>query len=174
MVALGVGAAVIRGYVRRKLDTMRSLSSPVIGLAASAITTEEVFTGEPTIVTRILVAVVRVAQSLVRFCGIDHLFFPFAQLISSSSPPLLSRCGLRVQRGEFEGMPVWTLQPGGPPGKHVVAIHGGAFLLQAMLMSWLDYRSIARDTGATVVVPVYALAPHGTAGTAVPLPRVSV
>ena len=66
-------------------------------------------------------------------------------------------------------MPVWTLQsPGSSSGKTVVAIHGGAFVVQPNIFHWLDYAAMARDTGATVVVPIYPLAPQGTAATVVP------
>ncbi|MET0705190.1 MAG: hypothetical protein ABWY93_36530 [Mycobacterium sp.] len=33
-------------------------------------------------------------------------------------------------------------------------------MLQPNLIQWLDYASMARDTGATVIVPMYALATH--------------
>ena len=49
----------------------------------------------------------------------------------------------------------------------MVAIHGGAYIFEPT-SSWLDYASLARDTGATVIVPIYPLAPQGSAGTVVP------
>ncbi len=74
-----------------------------------------------------------------------------------------------MQRGEFEGMPVWTLQsPGSSSGKTVVAVHGGAFIAHPNIFNWLDYAAMASDTGATVMVPIYPLVPQGTAGTVVP------
>ena len=75
-----------------------------------------------------------------------------------------------MQRSEFEGMPVWTLQsPGSSSEETVVAIHGGAFILQPIIFHWLDYAAMARNTGATVIVPIYPLVPQGgTAGTVVP------
>ncbi len=37
------------------------------------------------------------------------------------------------------------------------------------IFNWLDYAAMARDTGATVIVPIYPLVPQGgTAGTVVP------
>jgi acetyl esterase/lipase len=75
-----------------------------------------------------------------------------------------------VQRSEFEGMPVWTLQsPGSTSDETVVAIHGGAFVAHVNIFNWLNYAAMARDTGATVIVPIYPLVPQGgTAGTVVP------
>jgi triacylglycerol lipase len=73
-----------------------------------------------------------------------------------------------VQRTEYDGMPVYTIQSAKPSEKVVVGIHGGGFILQPTILHWLDYAQMARDTGATVVVPLYPLAPQGTAGTVVP------
>ncbi|HEX2214294.1 MAG TPA: alpha/beta hydrolase fold domain-containing protein, partial [Mycobacterium sp.] len=72
-------------------------------------------------------------------------------------------------RTEFEGMPVWTLQPKNPTDKYVVALHGGAYVAEASLFHWWTYTDMARETGATVVVPLYQLVPDGgTAEVAVP------
>jgi triacylglycerol lipase len=66
-------------------------------------------------------------------------------------------------------MPVWTLQSANPSGKHVVGIHGGGFILQpSIIFHWINYAAMARNTGATVVVPIYPMAPQGTAATVVP------
>ena len=87
----------------------------------------------------------------------------------SDSPPWFTTLGLNVQRSEFEGMPVWTLQsPTSSSGEYVVGLHGGGYVLKPSLLHWLDYADMARDTGATVVVPIYPLAPQGTAVTVVP------
>ena len=46
---------------------------------------------------------------------------------------------------------------------------GGDYVIQpTILFHWLKYAALARDTGATVVVPIYPVAPQGTAGTVVP------
>ena len=58
--------------------------------------------------------------------------------------------------------------PQSSSGKYVVGLHGGGYVLQPNLFHWLDYAAMARDTGATVIVPIYPLAPQGTAGTVVP------
>jgi hypothetical protein len=49
-----------------------------------------------------------------------------------------------------------------------VAIHGGPYVVQTNIFHWLTYAAMVRDTGATVVVPIYPLAPQGTAATLVP------
>lgn len=73
-----------------------------------------------------------------------------------------------MHRSEFGDMPVWTLVPVSPSGKYVVALHGGAYVVEPTIIHWFDYASMARDTGATVVVPLYPLAPKDTASTVVP------
>ena len=50
----------------------------------------------------------------------------------------------------------------------MVGLHGGGYVLKPSIFHWLDYAAMARDTGATVVVPIYPLAPQGTAATVVP------
>ena len=90
-------------------------------------------------------------------------------LISSANPPWFTTLGLNVRRSEFEGMPVWTLEPPNPSGKYVVGIHGGAYVVEPSVFEWIGYASWARDTGATVIMPIYPLAPQGTAGTVVPV-----
>jgi acetyl esterase/lipase len=66
-------------------------------------------------------------------------------------------------------MPVYTLQqPGSTSEEVIVGLHGGAYVGQISLFQWWTYADMARDTGATVVVPVYPLAPEGTAAVVVP------
>ena len=114
-------------------------------------------------------AVFRVLHAVGDFLGVD-LRIPVLRLLSSDSPPWFSTLGLNVQRSEFEGMPVWTLQSRGSTSEEtVVAIHGGAFILQPTIFHWFDYAAMARNTGATVIVPIYPLVPQGgTAATVVP------
>ena len=125
------------------------------------------FTGEPSLVSQAFTAVFRVVDAVGDFLGAD-LTTPIAKAISSDSPPRFTTLGLNVQRSEFEGMPVWSLQSADPSGKDVVAVHGGAGIFQPNIFNWLDYAAIARHTGATVIVPIYPLVPQGTAGTVVP------
>lgn len=72
------------------------------------------------------------------------------------------------------GWPVWTLSPPrrmrapGQARKVVVAVHGGAFTGEILQLQWALYASWARDGDSDVVVPVYPLAPHGTAASVVP------
>jgi len=147
--------------------------TPNAQLNAAAV--EDPWTGEPSIVAQFFIGVQRVlggvgklfgAQSTLSFGAAPNFLGP---LLASDTPPWFTTLGLNVQSSEFEGMPVWTLQsPGSTSDKTVVAIHGGAYVYKPTLFHWLDYAAMARDTGATIIVPIYPLAPQGTAATVVP------
>ncbi|PRC61046.1 esterase, partial [Mycobacterium sp. ITM-2017-0098] len=42
---------------------------------------------------------------------------------------------------------------------------GGGFESEANILHWSDYAQMARETGATVLVPIYPLAPPKSTGT---------
>lgn len=142
----------------------QTVNMPLDATAAPAI-----FTGRPSILSHFLSAVFRIVGAVGEFLGVD-LTLPITGLLQSDKPPGYTTRGLTVQRSEFEGMPVWTLQsPGSTSDEIVVAVHGGGLVLEPTIFNWLFYAAIARDTGATVIVPLYPLVQQGgTAGTVVP------
>jgi triacylglycerol lipase len=146
-----------------------ALSGLTVNAQLDATAAPATFTGKPSIVSRAFTAAFRVLHAVGDFLGVE-LRIPVLRLISSDSPPWFSTLGLNVQHGEFEGMPVWTLQSRGSTSEEtVVAIHGGAFIVQPTIFHWFYYAAIVRDTGATVIVPLYPLVPEGgTAGSVVP------
>ncbi|WKG04024.1 alpha/beta hydrolase fold domain-containing protein [Mycolicibacterium sp. HK-90] len=126
------------------------------------------FTGQPSVVERLFVGGLRLINPILRMAGIEltgsSASIPF---ISDGTPPFFLTYGLTVSSGEYDGWKVWTLTPANPSGKVVVAVHGGAFVSQVNIFQWWTYTDMARDTGATVVVPLYPLAnAEGTGGTA--------
>ena len=126
------------------------------------------FTGQPSIVSQVVTAAFGAVSLVTDFLGVD-LITPIGQLTSSASPPWFTTLGLNVQRSEFDGWAVYELQPANPSGKYVVAVHGGEYVLQpTILFHWLNYAALARDTGATVVVQMYPVAPQGTAARSSP------
>jgi acetyl esterase/lipase len=129
------------------------------------------FTGEPSFVAQVTTAAFQLLRGFTDFTtavfGMDTSI-PIARLLTSVDPRWFTTLGLNTQRSEFKGMPVWTLQSANPSGAYVVGIHGGGFILQPNIFNWIDYASMARNTGATVVVPIYPLAPQGTARAVVP------
>ena len=126
------------------------------------------FSGQPSIVSRVVTAALRVLSVIPDALGVD-IITPIGRLMASDRPPWFTTLGLNVQRSTFDGWAVYELAPANPSGKYVVAVHGGEYILQpTILFHWVSYAAMARDTGATVVVPIYPLAPQGTAGTVVP------
>ncbi|WP_084435960.1 alpha/beta hydrolase fold domain-containing protein [Aldersonia kunmingensis] len=159
-VSLGMGALVATGSGVASADPATVVQQPKWDSA---------FTGDPSIVTQALVEGLRAATSVTEMLGFDA-FTTFARLASSTSPPPFLTLGLDVQRSDFAGMQVLTLRPANPSGKQVVALHGGAFSIEATAIHWVDYVWLAHATGATVSVPIYPLAPTngGTADSVIP------
>ncbi|MBB3752626.1 acetyl esterase/lipase [Mycolicibacterium sp. BK634] len=89
--------------------------------------------------------------------------------LNSATPPPFATKGLTVTKTESDGMPVYVLEPkNSTSDQEIIALHGGAYIGEIGNINWITYSDIARDTGATVIVPVYPLAPKETAATVVP------
>ena len=136
--------------------------------ALDAAADEATFTGEPSLVTQGFVAGLRLINPVLRLAGIElngsSATIPF---ITDGIPPFFLTHGLDAKSEEYAGWTTWTLTPAEPSGNVVVAIHGGSFISRASILHWWMYADMARDTGATVIVPLYPLAnEEGTGGTA--------
>ncbi|PRC46615.1 alpha/beta hydrolase, partial [Mycobacterium sp. ITM-2017-0098] len=104
------------------------------------------------------------------FIGVD-VYGLIGKVLENDDPPWFGKSGLDVRRTDFEvadgtTWDVWEFHPPNPTGKTVVAVHGGGFIVEPLVTHWLAYANMARDTGATVIVPMYPLA-KTEAGTAV-------
>jgi acetyl esterase/lipase len=149
-------------------DVASATANPAQPSQAAAATMPATFTGQPTIVTQLLVAGLRLLKSVGDIVGLN-LGGTGLAILPSTSPPALATLGLNVQRSEFDGWEVWSISPPAPSGDYIVGLHGGGFALQPTLFHWIDYANIARNTGATVIVPIYPLVQEGgTAATVVP------
>ncbi len=120
------------------------------------------YTAPPTLLDRFTLASLRVLRVVSNFLGVD-IYGQIGKLMASSGPPFFVKFGLDVRQSEYEVAAgnvwkVWEFVPPEPTGKTVVAVHGGGFILQPILTHWIDYSNMARQTGATVVVPMYPLA----------------
>ncbi|MFE3799801.1 alpha/beta hydrolase fold domain-containing protein [Nocardia tengchongensis] len=172
------------------MSTRRAIVSAVTAVAAVAITRRVVgsadartsrpvtalpetgrtgFTGEPSRLTRGMLACLGPVRAVADLLGLD-MATQLTPLMAATNPPWLSTKGLQVHREQLHGMPVVTIRPPTCTGKVVVAMHGGAYVVQPTVLHWLDYTAMARDTGAIVVVPLYPLAgtPQGCATKIVP------
>jgi triacylglycerol lipase len=130
---------------------------------------DDLYLGQPSLLHEIVALGAKVLNTIVKPLGglvaADTLRIPF---IADGVPRFFLLHGLDVTHTEFEGMPVLTFTAPEPTDKVVVAIHGGAYVGKATIFHWWTYTDIARQTGATVVVPDYTLSPAGTAETEVP------
>lgn len=84
-------------------------------------------------------------------------------------PPALTR-EFTIVRKSLDGMPYWRVTPATPSGISLLYIHGGAYVNELVGPHWSIIAGLVRRTGATVDVPLYALAPrHSWADTFPPL-----
>jgi acetyl esterase/lipase len=116
------------------------------------------------------VSALRLVRRLTDAVGVD-ISSDLAPLMASARPPIFLRVGINVQRSEFDGIPVVTLQSrlAASPRLVVVAFPGGGYAVRPTVMHWALYTLMAWRTGATVLVPVYPLATEGgTAGSVIP------
>lgn len=119
------------------------------------------YTPPPTIIDQLTLVALRLVRDITGFFGISYTAI-VGQLVASADPPFFLTFGLNARKTEFEVSPgnvwkVWEFTPPEPSGATVVAIHGGGFIIQPNLLHWIDYTQMARETGATVLVPLYPL-----------------
>ncbi|MGV0793174.1 alpha/beta hydrolase fold domain-containing protein [Mycolicibacterium sp. XJ1819] len=158
-------------FARREFDTALTPASVADDSAAPQTTSQTVqtqvensltYTPPPTIIDQLTLAALRLVRDITGFIGIPYTAI-FAGLIASENPPFFLTLGLNARKTEFEVSPgttwkVWEFEPTEPTGATVIAIHGGAAIYQPNLLHWVDYTQMARQTGATVLVPLYPLA----------------
>ncbi|MFC7676662.1 alpha/beta hydrolase fold domain-containing protein [Mycolicibacterium sp. GCM10028919] len=145
--------------------------APPADLAAAALppADQRLYTGTPSLVSQVVTLGLRVVDVVLRpFGGILAFTSLDIPIFTDGVPPFFLTHGLHVQRSDFEGTPVWTLRPASSTEKVIVGLHGGAYVAEASLFHWWTYTDMARDTGATVVVPLYPLLPEGNAAEVVP------
>jgi triacylglycerol lipase len=178
-------AWALLGFARREIGTEATVPEQDARVAAQQVSTsltvdatttaipdnwEDQYTGQPSFVHQLVVVGLKIVDIVLKpFGGLLSFTSLKIPLFTDGIPPFFFRHGLNVERTDFEGMPVWTLEPKNPSGEYIVALHGGAYVAEASLFHWWTYTDMARDTGATVIVPLYRLVPDGgTAGEVVP------
>ncbi len=122
----------------------------------------------------------RAAQALLPLTGIRRAYRDGQTLRADVArgrrrEPALPSAGLRrrcrVEEGTVGGMRVFTVAPRDEASSGVVLyLHGGAFVRDVMRSQWRFAERLATRTGATIVVPLYPLAPeHDDRAVAPPL-----
>lgn len=164
---------------RRELETAfvgpKMADSEANPAAEEAITSSELaavsadptltYTASPSLTDQITVVGLRILRAVSNVIGVD-LFAEINKLLITKSPPFFLTFGIDARQSDVE-LPdgttwkMWQFTPPDPTGKTVIAVHGSGFIYEPNLMQWYDYTSMARDTGATVLVPLYPLATTG-------------
>ncbi|MEU7483090.1 alpha/beta hydrolase [Streptomyces sp. NPDC042319] len=86
--------------------------------------------------------------------------------------PAPLRARYAVTRSVVAGRPVLRLTPRrGATGRHLLYTHGGAYAFPLQEPHWWLLQHAAKDTGVTLTVPLYRLAPEGDARQAYALLR---
>lgn len=63
------------------------------------------------------------------------------------------------------GWPVYELSPkGGTPDRRALYLHGGSYVYEISRQHWGIVADLARSTNSRISLPIYPLAPQGTAG----------
>ncbi|MDA2894441.1 alpha/beta hydrolase fold domain-containing protein [Mycolicibacterium sp. BiH015] len=166
--------AVVAHVVTATAAPRRELGTETATTAAHVTQNAVVYTDEPSFVDQVIVASLYVMRGISSFIGVD-IYGLIGKVLENDDPPWFVRGGLDVRRTEFEASEdstwdVWEFRPPNPTGKTVIAVHGGGFIVEPLVTHWLSYANMARETGATVIVPMYPLAKTdaGTAVTVVP------
>src|SRR5262249_33288058 len=88
---------------------------------------------------------------------------------ASHRPLRLSR-NVKVDLRFAEGWPVYHVEPArtGRAQHHVVYLHGGAYVHEIVASHWRFVSYLVDEANTLCVVPIYPLAPRGTAKEVVP------
>ncbi|KRE34805.1 hypothetical protein ASG82_00945 [Mycobacterium sp. Soil538] len=153
------------------ITTAAAQQAPHTVAPADPVGLETLYTGRPTFLTKVVTFGLQVVGTVLRpFGGLVNFTTIKVPVVADGIPPAFVTRGLEVEQSDFEGMTVWTLQPSEPSMAYVVALHGGAYAAEASIFHYLMYAALARETGATVVVPDYPLVSEGgTAAQVVPV-----
>ncbi|MFV8049132.1 alpha/beta hydrolase fold domain-containing protein [Mycobacterium sp. 48b] len=117
-------------------------------------------TPAPSITDQITVFGMEALKQVSQLIGVN-ITMKLGELITTPTPPWFTTVGLTVTRETYEGGDVWVITPPNPTGERVIAVHGSGFVYDPNIIHWMDYTQMARQTGATIVVPRYPLIPDG-------------
>jgi epsilon-lactone hydrolase len=84
-------------------------------------------------------------------------------------PPKAMDRRVRLSVEHVAGWPVYSAQPKrGPASKHVLYLHGGAYVAEVAKPHWKLVEELVTASSAEVLLPIYPLAPASTAAETVP------
>lgn len=132
------------------------------------LTDRVIATPGPSLTDQITVSGMAALKQVSQVIGVN-ITMKLGELITTPTPPWFTTIGLDVTKDTYEGGDVWVITPPNPTGERVIAVHGSGFVNDPNIIHWMDYTQMARETGATIVVPRYPLIPAGgTAENSVP------
>ncbi|WP_273736615.1 alpha/beta hydrolase fold domain-containing protein [Mycolicibacterium septicum] len=114
----------------------------------------------PSLTDQITVFGLEALKQVSQVIGVN-ITMKLGELITTPTPPWFTTIGLTVTKETYEGGDVWVITPPNPTGERVIAVHGSGFVYDPNIIHWMDYTQMARETGATIVVPRYPLIPDG-------------
>ncbi|MES2058450.1 MAG: alpha/beta hydrolase fold domain-containing protein [Pseudomonadota bacterium] len=90
--------------------------------------------------------------------------------LPAPEPPAASLDGVTASLGHFGEWPVWRLEPqgGASRAQTLIYFHGGAYIAQMASFQWTWIATLVRELGCCALVPLYPLAPRGTAALVIP------
>lgn len=68
--------------------------------------------------------------------------------------------GIKYQ--DFNGMDCYIYPGASSSDKHIIYLHGGAYIDQPLSFHWSFLGKLQKETGATIIVPIYPKAPNNT------------
>lgn len=126
----------------------------------------------PSLRSRLIVALLRlmrVKNELASAEGVQAQVRRQAARPASHEPVGLGR-GIAVTSRTVAGWPVYHTAPSENPaaGNYVMFLHGGGYYREIVAAHWRFVAFLTRQAQVRCVVPIYPLAPRGTAGEVVP------
>lgn len=83
--------------------------------------------------------------------------------IEKANVPFFIKMAFNVKTTENNSRKTWTISPKNKKSeKTILFVHGGAYVHTLLIFHWMFLYKLAKQTGATIVVPDYPLAPQNT------------
>lgn len=120
----------------------------------------------PSLKSRVVVAVLWLSRRKRRHRSAEAARARVAYLARHPASHKPKGLGLPYEVEDFAGWPVYRVDTGAQ--HEVIYIHGGSYLNEIVRQHWQFIGYVARHAPANVTVPIYPLAPKGTAETVVP------
>jgi acetyl esterase/lipase/pimeloyl-ACP methyl ester carboxylesterase len=156
---------------RREFET--AFESPSLVEQVAPVENSLTYTPPPTFQDQLTLVFYEVMRVVSKVTGVNTTIV-LGSLLATRTPPFFLTFGLDTRRTvwtaedgtEWQG---WEFAPPEPTEKTVLAFHGGG-ILEPTILHWIDYTNMARETGATVVVPLFPVSttPDGAAKEVIP------